>query len=280
MYYIEDQDPILVKQEVQLNISELKRLYQEIIARFGKYVHRSYDAAFGPYAFQKSLEELTHIKNYQETPVGGEDANTPVADGFADSMEMMHYEYDEFVTPELAELVKRLLAGDVKTIQEIKKGPVFHGKGAVNDASSLGFAAADNQSATYAGTMSGTAKNTASGTSMNATSDTSKNAALDEERRARQELQDFLANAPVEMDTEKLQRLTEKILRYYREDYAKEQREELKEYYVKVLGCISFRPVMTLYKDKWNELRRAYKDVKAFYEGTSEFEEQFQRVMK
>ena len=233
MYYIEDQDPILVKQEVQLNIGELKRLYQEIIARFGKYVHRSYDAAFGPYAFQKSLEELTHIKNYQETPIGGEDANTPVADGFADSMEMMHYEYDEFVTPDLAEQVKLLLAGDVKAIHEIKKGPVF-----------------------------------------------CESASLDEERMARQELQDFLANAPVEMDTEKLQRLTEKVLRYYRDDYAKEQREELKEYYMKVLGCISFRPVMTLYKDKWNELRRAYKDVKAFYEGTSEFEEQFQRVMK
>ncbi len=246
MYYVEDQDPILVKQEVQLNISELKRLYQEIIARFGKYVHRSYDAAFGPYAFQKSLEELTHIKNYQETPIGGEDANTPVADGFADSMEMMHYEYDEFVTPELAELVKRLLSGDVKAIQEMKKGPVFPG----------------NDTAKYAA------------------SDTSKNAAPDEERRARRELQDFLANAPVEMDAEKLQRLTERILRYYREDYAKEQREELREYYAKVNACIEFRPVMTLYKDKWNELRRVYKDVKAFYEGTGDFEEQFQQVMK
>jgi hypothetical protein len=246
MYYVEDQDPILVKQEVQLNISELKRLYQEIIARFGKYVHRSYDAAFGPYAFQKSLEELTHIKNYQETPIGGEDANTPVADGFADSMEMMHYEYDEFVTPELAELVKRLLSGDVKAIQEMKKGPVFPG----------------NDTAKYAA------------------SDMSKNAAPDEERRARRELQDFLANAPVEMDAEKLQRLTERILRYYREDYAKEQREELREYYAKVNACIEFRPVMTLYKDKWNELRRVYKDVKAFYEGTGDFEEQFQQVMK
>ncbi|MBR6151756.1 MAG: hypothetical protein IKQ25_10780 [Lachnospiraceae bacterium] len=246
MYYVEDQDPILVKQEVQLNISELKRLYQEIIARFGKYVHRSYDAAFGPYAFQKSLEELTHIKNYQETPIGGEDANTPVADGFADSMEMMHYEYDEFVTPELAELVKRLLSGDVKAIREMKKGPVFHGNG----------------------------------TAKYAASDTLKNAAPDEERRARRELQDFLANAPVEMDAEKLQRLTERILRYYREDYAKEQREELREYYAKVNACIEFRPVMTLYKDKWNELRRVYKDVKAFYEGTGDFEEQFQQVMK
>lgn len=269
MYYIEDQDPILVKQEVELNISELKRLYQEIIARFGKYVHRSYDAAFGPYAFQKSLEELTHIKNYQETPIGGEDANTPVADGFADSMEMMHYEYDEFVTPELAELVKRLLSGDVKAIPEIKKGPVFSVTGTAKDAASFRVAEADNQGTAYAGV-----------TDASAASGTTKNAALDEERRARQELQDFLANAPVEMDAEKLQRLTERILRYYREDYAKEQREELREYYAKVNACINFRPVMTLYKDKWNELRRVYKDVKAFYEGTDDFEEQFRQVMK
>ena len=269
MYYIEDQDPILVKQEVQLNISELKRLYQEIIARFGKYVHRSYDAAFGPYAFRKSLEELTHIKNYQETPIGGEDANTPVADGFADSMEMMHYEYDEFVTPELAELVKRLLSGDIKAIREIRKGPVFHGNGTAKDAASQGVAGADIQSETYVGV-----------TNTGAASGTSKNAALEEERRARQELQDFLANAPMEMDVEKLQRLTERILRYYREDYAKEQREELKEYYAKVNACIEFRPVMTLYKDKWNELRRIYKDVKVFYEGTGDFEEQFLQVMK
>ena len=52
------------------------------------------------------------------------------------------------------------------------------------------------------------------------------------------------------------------------------------EYYKKVLACIRFKPVMTLYKDKWNELRRVYKDVKAFYEGTSEFEEEFAMVMK
>ena len=232
MYYVEDQDPILVKQEVELEVSELKGLYQAILARFGKYVHRSYDAAFGPYAFQKGLEELKYIKNYRETPVG-EDENVHLSDGVNNTLDMMHYEYDEFVAPELAGSVKRLLEGDVKAIAEIKKGPSPR-------------------------------KRDENGRELD----------------ARRELQEFLTNAPDELDAEKFQRLTEKVLRYYQEDVAEEQQEELKQYYEKVLACIRFKPVMTLYKDKWNELRRAYKDVKAFYEGTNEFEDEFARVMK
>ncbi|MBQ9489316.1 MAG: hypothetical protein IJU80_05240, partial [Lachnospiraceae bacterium] len=71
MYYVEDQDPILVKQEVELDQGELKRLYQEIMAKFGGYVHRSYDSMFGPYSFPKKLEEeIKFIKEYHETPLG------------------------------------------------------------------------------------------------------------------------------------------------------------------------------------------------------------------
>lgn len=233
MYYVEDQDPILVKQQVELDESELKRLYQEILARFGKYVHRSYDGAFGPYAFQKGLEELKYVKNYRETPIGGEDENTAVADGVNPSAEWMHYEYDEFVVPELAELIKRLLAGDAKAIDAIKKGPAACGEKDV-----------------------------------------------DAERKARRELQDFLSNAPEELDAERFRRLAERVLHFHQEDVAEEKREELGAFYGRALACIHFRSVMTLYKDKWNELRRAYRDVRAFYEGTNEFEERFQKMMK
>ena len=48
MYFIEDQDPILVKQELVLDELELRKLYQEITVKFGKYVHRSYDGSKGP----------------------------------------------------------------------------------------------------------------------------------------------------------------------------------------------------------------------------------------
>ena len=233
MYYIEDQDPILVKKEAELDETKLKQLYQEIMARFGKYVHRSYDGAFGPYALQKGIEGLPYVKNYVETPVAGEDENSAVSDGVHHSLETMHYEYDEFVVPELAGYVKRLLDGDAKVIDEIKKGP-------------------------------------ASGKKEDA----------DEEKRALKELQDFLGNSQGELDAEKFQRLTEKVLHFHQLEMAEDLQEELLEYYKKVLACIRFKPVMTLYKDKWNELRRVYKDVKAFYEGTSEFEEEFGKIMK
>ena len=111
MYYIEDQDPILVKQEVQLDQAELKRLYQEIMAKFGGYVHRSYDGMFGPYSFPKKLEEeFKFIKDYHETPI----------EEGAEALGMMHFEYDEYVVPELARWIKGLLEGDVSAIDAIK----------------------------------------------------------------------------------------------------------------------------------------------------------------
>ncbi len=113
MYYVEDQDPILVKQEVELDQAELKRLYQEIMARFGGYVHRSYDSMFGPYSFPKKLEEeFKFIKDYHETPLGDQ----------ADGLAMTHYEYDEYVVPELARWIKALLEGDVSVLAALKKG--------------------------------------------------------------------------------------------------------------------------------------------------------------
>ena len=225
MFYVEDQDPILVKQEVRMDEEELKKLYQETTMRFGKYVHRSYDGAYGPYAFQKGLEELRIIKNYVETPTDETDSL---------GKDMMHYEYDEFVVPELADLIRRLLSGDVRAIDEIKKGP-------------------------------------ARGT---------KETMTDEEKQARKDLQEFLTNARADLDTEKFQRLTAKVLHYHQEEMEEELLDELKEAYRKVLSGMQFRPVITLYKDKWNELRRVYKDVKAFYEGTDEFEAQFAKAVK
>ena len=227
MYYVEDQDPILVKQEVSLDEEALKKLYHEIMLKFGRYVHRSYDSTIGPYHYQMSLgEDIKYIKNYSESPVqGGNPAKA--------SKEGMHYEYDEYVIPELANTIKRLLDSDVTAIDELKKGP-------------------------YKKANSGNSE--------------------EEQKGLHKELQDLLDSAPATMDADKFRQLSERISRFYLVETGEEENKELQEYYDKVMACIHFRAVKTLYKDKWNELRRVYKDVKDFYEGTGQFEERMKNL--
>ena len=229
MYYIEDQDPILVKQEVKLNQAELKRLYQEIMAKFGGYVHRSYDGMFGPYSFPKKLEEeFKFIKDYHETPLEeGEKA-----------LGMMHYEYDEYVVPELARWIKGLLEGDVSAVDAIKKSM---------------------------------------GREADCVGDGEREKAKEQQEAKRQkamkELRDMLELPGQSIDGERFRQLSEQVMASFQERPDDERLSELLEYQKKVMACISFRPVKTLYKDKWNELRRVYGDVKEFYEGTGLFEE-------
>lgn len=227
MFYVEDQDPILVKQEVSLDEEVLKKLYQEIMVKFGHYVHRSYDSTIGPYHFQMSLgEDMKYIKNYSESPVDG-------GDPLKDPLGKTHYEYDEFVTPELAGMIKRLLEQDVTAIDELKKGP--KAKGSIGDSE-------------------------------------------EEQRGLHKELQELLDSTPANMDADKFRQLSERIQRFYLAETDEEENKELQGYYDKVMACIHFRAVKTLYKDKWNELRRVYKDVKDFYEGTGQFEERLKNL--
>ncbi|MBP5281912.1 MAG: hypothetical protein J6Z22_05370 [Lachnospiraceae bacterium] len=229
MYYIEDQDPILVKQEVQLDQAELKRLYQEIMAKFGGYVHRSYDGMFGPYSFPKKLEEeFKFIKDYHETPI----------EEGAEALGMMHFEYDEYVVPELARWIKGLLEGDVSAIDAIKNS------------------------------MSREADCVGAGEREKAKEEHEK-----QRKTAVKELRDMLGQPSQYIDGERFRQLSEQVMASFQEKPDEESFSELLEYQKKVMACISFRPIKTLYKDKWNELRRVYDDVREFYEGTGLFEE-------
>ncbi len=229
VYYVEDQDPILVKQEVELDQAELKRLYQEIMARFGGYVHRSYDSMFGPYSFPKKLEEeFKFIKDYHETPLGDQ----------ADGLAMTHYEYDEYVVPELARWIKALLEGDVSVLAALKKGK-----------------------------MTETAEVISGGEQS---AESIKKA---KQEKALNEMKEYLQSSAESMDGERFRQLSEQVMASLQEEPCEERLDELEAYRKKILACVKMRPVMTLYKDKWNELRRVYGDVKAFYEGTGLFEE-------
>lgn len=229
MYYVEDQDPILVKQEVKLDQVQLKRLYQEIMAKFGGYVHRSYDGMFGPYSFPKKLEEeFKFIKDYHETPI---------REG-TDALGMMHFEYDEYVVPELARWIKGLLEGDVSALDSIRSSMG-------RDADCAGVGGQDQAKAEHEA----------------------------KHREAMKELKAMLEEPSQSIDGERFRQLSEQVMASFQEKPDEERLSELLEYQKKVMACISFRPVKTLYKDKWNELRRVYGDVKDFYEGTGLFEE-------
>lgn len=212
MYYIEDQDPILVKNEVLLDQDALRKLYQEITLKFGQYVHKSYDGSLGPYGVTKHIDaDYQYIKNYSETKK-------------EDGSGLTHYEYDEFMAPELTKCIMRLIEGDATAIDEIKKGP----------------------------TAAQTPRRDGG-----------------QQRQLHKELQELLNSSPGDMDQEKFKQLTEEIQRFYQGEQDEELLKDLQEYYQKVLACVKFKPVMTLYKDKLNEFRRIYNDVKAFYQGTA-----------
>ena len=120
MYYIEDQDPILVKNEVILDREVLRRLNQEILATFGGYEHRAYDGVAGPYTLRSIMDDdVRYIRNYTQTS-----GTRETAEGMAAPEEALsHYEYDEYTVPKLCRLIDRLLKGDATAIDEIKKGP-------------------------------------------------------------------------------------------------------------------------------------------------------------
>jgi len=232
MYYVEDQDPILVKQEVQLDEARLKNLYQEIVARYGRYVHRSYDGLYGPYSFQMQLEEgIPFVRNYVETPLEEDRGNAG----------KMHYEYDEYVIPELARWIKALLEGDVSALDAIRKGKEE------GDESML-------------------------------SAEKAKEMREARQQRAMQEMKEYLEQAHESLDGERFRQLSERVMASFQEEPEQESQTEMKEYYKKASACITYRPVKTLYKDKWNELRRVYGDVKEFYEGTGLFEELMGRL--
>ena len=224
MYYVEDNDPILVKNEVILDEVRLKKLYQEIVARFGQYEHRSYDGISGPYQTPNPMcGEFRSIKNYSETPK--KEAGT--------GGELTHFEYDEYAVPELAGAITRLLSGEAVVISELRQGPVSVRK----------------QSGAAVG-----------------------------QRELQRQLQELLNSEPDSMDREKFRQLTDRIKDYYREE-GDHEREELSEYYEKVLSCITMKPVLTLYKDKLNELNRVWQDVRKFYEGTDQLEHLIKSMM-
>lgn len=248
MYYIEDQDPILVKKEVILDEIRLKKLYQEVLAKFGNYEHRSYDGQAGPYQTPNPMmQEFRYIKNYSETPAGNG---------------LTHFEYDEYAVPELASTITRLLGGDASAIDELKAGPARAGglqgaKAAVKNGRSDGKGSVADS-------------------------------LLRDQQRQRQKelqkkLQELLGSDPDEMDGESFRKLSDQIRLYYCEDRAEEPKEreelrkELEEYYQKVLACISMKPVLTLYKDKLNELNRIWQDIRTFYEGTDQLEKIWER---
>jgi len=234
MYYVEDQDPILVKQEVELDEARLKSLYQEIVAKFGGYAHRSYDSMFGPYSFPKRLEEeFKFIKDYHEIPL------EETAEGLA----MTHYEYDEYVIPELAKHVKALLEGDVSVLAILNKGKL--------------------------------AEKALEGASGEDGGKTKKEL---QRRKALEDMKEFLSDSGTGLDGERFRQLSEQVMASFQDVADQEKSEELEAYRKQVLACVRLRPVMTLYKDKWNELRRVYGDVKAFYEGTGLFEEMMRKL--
>ena len=208
MYFIENQDPVFVKNEVILDKARLKALRCEISVRFGEYAHKVYDGKTNPYHITDiSKEEMKIIQNYTEEPRG----------------EMCHFEYDEFREPRLCKLIGRLLDGDASAIDELKKGPSFR-----------------------------------------------EQTSGDPDRmiELKHHMVQLLEADPEEFDLDRFSLLSEEIRGCYGQKMEQEQQEELRDYYARVLASLTFKPCMTLYKDKLVEFDRLYKDLQDFFKGT------------
>ena len=111
MYYIERQNDELVKYEVKIDTTELKKIRHKIISECGEITHRSYDDTKYP-----NIHDYTHIRNYRQKKIG----RTDPKDFFSSAEDIYHFEYDEYKDTKLVTLINRLLNGETSVITELK----------------------------------------------------------------------------------------------------------------------------------------------------------------
>lgn len=106
MYFYDLEDITIVKYEVKINISELKKLKKEIIKNCSRIVHKSYETTQFPNVF------LNNIKNYNSQNTGRKDEN---------NNDIYLVSYDLYIYPYLVTLINELLLNNMSVINELQE---------------------------------------------------------------------------------------------------------------------------------------------------------------
>lgn len=112
MYYIEQVDDELVKYEVKIDQKKLESLKKKIIEECDEIIHKSYDSTYGP----EQWDDIDHIRNYSKTFIGITESHD---DLYYPSVNIYHYQYDEYKDTKLVNIINRLINGDTTTIVEL-----------------------------------------------------------------------------------------------------------------------------------------------------------------
>ena len=114
MYYIEEQELVVIKYEVKLDAERLINLREKIVNNCSKIIHHKYQCESES---DFNIQESVNVKNYRSRKV--EEPN--------DYFEPYEIEYDEYMPTPLAENIDKLLNGDAQIISQLKTyQPSYH----------------------------------------------------------------------------------------------------------------------------------------------------------
>ena len=105
MYYFKHTKDGIEKYNVTFKKEQLEIIKYEIIKKCGVLVHREYDGTIGP-----DESNIFRIRNFSKKDLDIKNNQNE---------ELYHYSYDEYLYPYLVTLIKRILKGDSKALQEI-----------------------------------------------------------------------------------------------------------------------------------------------------------------
>ena len=107
MYYYHENEWYIIRDEINIDKYELKKLRNEVINNCSLIVHTEYNADYAP-TIDQSL-----VRNYKENFVCKKEY-------FEETRDVIHYSYDELIPPKLVTLIDRLLNDDSTAVHDIR----------------------------------------------------------------------------------------------------------------------------------------------------------------
>ena len=107
MYYYHENEWYIIRDEINIDKYELKKLRNEVINNCSLIVHTEYNSDYAP-TIDQSL-----VRNYKEKFVCKKEY-------FEETRDVIHYSYDKLIPPKLVALIDRLLNDDPTAVHDIR----------------------------------------------------------------------------------------------------------------------------------------------------------------
>ena len=107
MYYYHENEWYIIRDEINIDKYELKKLRNEVINNCSLIVHTEHSSDYAP-TIDQSL-----VRNYKENFVCKKEY-------FEETRDVIHYSYDKLIPPKLVTLIDRLLNDDPTAVHDIR----------------------------------------------------------------------------------------------------------------------------------------------------------------